>query len=168
MGIQTWFLGTSFSPDGKILATASGDKTVKLWDTATLKEIKTLSGHTDAVVGTSFSPDGKMLATASYDNTVKLWDTATLKEIKTLSGHTDAVVGTSFSPDGKILATASFDKTVRLWRLDYDNLLREGCVFMGEYFKTNPDDADAEIGNMCDHLPNRQEAGFSAFFSMGQ
>ncbi|MBP5974431.1 hypothetical protein HW132_17255, partial [Brasilonema sp. CT11] len=140
---------TSFSPDSKMLATASYDNTVKLWDTATLKEIKTLSGHTDAVVGTSFSPDGKILATASYDKTVKLWDTATLKEIKTLSGHTDAVVGTSFSPDGKILATASFDKTVRLWRLDYDNLLREGCVFMGEYFKTNPPENESDK-HLCD------------------
>ncbi|WP_246162569.1 CHAT domain-containing protein [Brasilonema sennae] len=142
--------GTSFSPDGKMLASASGDNTVKLWDTATLKEMKTLSGHTDSVNGTSFSPDGKMLATASGDNTVKLWDTATLKEMKTLSGHTDSVYGTSFSPDGKMLASASGDNTVRLWRWDYDNLLREGCAFMGEYFKTNPKDDDAgEIGSMC-------------------
>ncbi|KAB8331275.1 hypothetical protein SD80_025530, partial [Scytonema tolypothrichoides VB-61278] len=107
------------------------------------------SGHTNSVYGVSFSTDGKILATASRDNTVKLWDTATLKEIKTLSGHTNSVNGISFSPDGKILATASDDNTVRLWKWDYDNLLREGCVFMDEYFKTNPDDTDAEISNMC-------------------
>ncbi|QDL15876.1 hypothetical protein DP113_17850 [Brasilonema octagenarum UFV-E1] len=107
--------GTSFSPDGKILATASDDNTVKLWDTATGQVIKTLSGHRDSVNGTSFSPDGKILATTSRDMTVKLWDTATLKEIKTLSGHTNQVNRVSFSPDGKILATASDDNTVKLW-----------------------------------------------------
>ncbi|MBP5975382.1 hypothetical protein HW132_22265 [Brasilonema sp. CT11] len=108
-----------------------------------------LEEHAKAVNAVSFSPNGKILATASGDKTVKLWDTATGQVIKTLSGHTDSVNGASFSPDGKMLATASGDNTVRLWRLDYDNLLRQGCVFMDEYFKTNPDDADAEISNMC-------------------
>ena len=65
--------GVSFSPDGKMLATASHDNTVKLWDTSTGKQIKTLTGHTNTVWGVSFSPDGKMLATASADKTVKLW-----------------------------------------------------------------------------------------------
>ncbi|MEH1819446.1 MAG: WD40 repeat domain-containing protein, partial [Nostoc sp.] len=83
--------GISFSPDGKMLASASGDKTVKLWDTTTGKEIKTLTGHTNEVNGISFSPDGKMLASASGDKTVKLWDTTTGKEIKTLTGHTNEV-----------------------------------------------------------------------------
>jgi WD40 repeat protein len=107
--------GISFSPDGKMLASASVDKTVKLWDTSTSEEIKTLTGHTSGVYGISFSPDGKMLASASVDKTVKLWDTSTGKEIKTLTGHTNAVWGISFSPDGKMLASASVDKTVKLW-----------------------------------------------------
>ncbi|MGH2413558.1 MAG: WD40 repeat domain-containing protein, partial [Microcystaceae cyanobacterium] len=107
--------GVSFSPDGKMLATASNDNTVKLWNPATGQEIKTLTGHTNWVWGVSFSPDGKILASASYDKTVKLWDTATYQEIKTLTGHTNSVRGVSFSRDGKILATASDDKTVKLW-----------------------------------------------------
>ncbi|WP_416212377.1 WD40 repeat domain-containing protein [Nostoc sp. DedQUE09] len=107
--------GVSFSPDGKMLASASDDHTVKLWDTSTGQEIKTLIGHTNWIWGVSFSPDGKMLASASKDKTVKLWDTSIGKERKTLTGHTNEVNRNSFSPDGKMLASASKDKTVKLW-----------------------------------------------------
>ncbi len=81
-----------------MLATASLDKTVKLWDPTTGQVIKTLSGHTNMVSGTSFSPDGKMLATASLDKTVKLWDPTTGQVIKTLSGHTNMVSGHELQP----------------------------------------------------------------------
>ncbi len=107
--------GVSFSSDGKMLASASADNTVKLWDTPTWKEIQTLTGHTNEVSGVSFSSDGKVLASASFDKTVKLWDTCTGKEIQTLSGHLNSVNGVSFSPDGKVLASASSDTTVKLW-----------------------------------------------------
>ncbi|MDZ7994244.1 MAG: hypothetical protein RMX69_18720, partial [Nostoc sp. EspVER01] len=107
--------GVSFSPDGKVLASASSDNTVKLWDTSTWKEIQTLTGHTNSVNGVSFSPDGKVLASASSDKTVKLWDISTGKEIQTLSGHINSVSGVNFSPDGKLLASASSDTTVKLW-----------------------------------------------------
>ena len=80
----------AFSPDGKRLASASRDGTVKVWDAATGQETLTLKGHTGRVRSVAFSPDGKRLASASDDRTVKVWDAATGQEILTLKGHTGA------------------------------------------------------------------------------
>ena len=104
----------AFSPNGKKLAAASHDKTVKVWDVATAKR-STLQGHTHAVYSVAFSSDGKTLASASGDKTVRLWELATNKERATLKGHTESVMSVAFSPDGKILASASRDKTVKFW-----------------------------------------------------
>ena len=118
-------IDVSFSPDGRMLASASGDNTVKLWDTDTGKVIKTLIGHTELVYSVSFSPNGKMLASASNDDTVKLWDTQTGEVIETLTGrHTDPVNGVSFSPDGRMLASASGDNTVKLWDTDTGKVIK--------------------------------------------
>ncbi|NJM73324.1 MAG: hypothetical protein HC862_26150 [Scytonema sp. RU_4_4] len=105
----------SFSPDGKTLASASYDKTIKLWDVATGKQLKTLSGHSDGVHSVSFSPDGKTLASASSDYTIKLWNVVTGKQLNTLTGHRSTVNSVSFSPDGKTLASASADFSIKLW-----------------------------------------------------
>lgn len=108
--------GVSFSPDGKTLASASYDNTVKLWNSdGTL--LKTLLGHQDRVTSVTFSSDGKMLASSSADKTVKLWSRDG-HLLRTFIGHHNWVNSVSFSSDGKTIASASRDKTVKLWRLD--------------------------------------------------
>lgn len=107
-------MSVAFSPDGKTLAAANRDMSVKVWDVATSRR-STLSGHTHAVYSVAFSPDGKTLASASGDKTVRLWDLATNRERATFKGHTESVKSAAFSPDGRILASASYDKTVKLW-----------------------------------------------------
>jgi WD40 repeat protein len=83
--------GVSLSPDGKRLASASHDRTVKVWDVTSGKELLTLKGHADAVATVAFSPDGERLASGSYDQTAKVWDAATGQELLTFKGHAGVV-----------------------------------------------------------------------------
>ncbi len=107
--------GVAMSPDGTRVATASNDKTAKVWDAATGRELLTLRGHRDWAWDVAFSPDGRRIVTASPDRTARVWDAVTGQHVLTLEGHEHSVNRTIFSPDGKLLATGSVDKTAKVW-----------------------------------------------------
>lgn len=110
----------AISPDGKWLASGSFDKTVRLWDLASGKLIKTFggaAGHQNQVLSVQFSPDQRVLASSGSDNVIKFWDIPVQGALRSFVGHGAEINAVAVSPDGTKLATASNDQSLRLWSI---------------------------------------------------
>jgi WD40 repeat protein/serine/threonine protein kinase/Flp pilus assembly protein TadD len=107
--------GVTFTADGRRLASASRDRTVRLWEAATGRQIRILTGHLDEVRCVAFGAADKLLASGSYDGTVKLWDLDTGKMRHTLAGHEASIESVACSPDGRWVAAAGNRQTVSVW-----------------------------------------------------
>lgn len=132
----------AFSPDGKTLASGSGEPSrsgeLKLWDAATGALVKEFKGaHSDTVQSVDFSGDGKLLATGGADRFVKAWTVADTKLVKAFEGHTHQVLGVTLKRDGRIIASAGADNAVKVWSLVTGEVVRSIQGFSKEATSIN-------------------------------
>jgi WD40 repeat protein len=132
----------SFSHDGKFVLTASRDKTARIWDAATGKELRKLAGHNGAITSASFSPDGKLIVTAADDdNYAGIWDATTGNVLHRLrhSEYHKADGYASFSPDGKLVVTAG-GGDVMIWDVTTGkNLYKSNLTDSKNHVSFSPD-----------------------------
>jgi WD40 repeat protein len=114
----------AFSRDGRRALFASADKSVRLWDVETNREVRRFIGHTASVWCVAFAPDGKQALSGGADRTVRLWDVETGQELRRFEGHDALVSNVVFSPDGRRLLSSGFDHAVILWEAETGRELR--------------------------------------------
>ncbi|KZV95430.1 WD40 repeat-like protein [Exidia glandulosa HHB12029] len=116
-GHEDHVMQVAISPDGRLLASCSYDRTIRLWDAETGNAVgEPMLGHTSHVFSVAFSPDGTHIASASKDKTIRIWSCETRDTVVgPLYGHTSSVFSAAYSPDASRIVSGSWDKTIRVW-----------------------------------------------------
>ena len=107
----------AISPDGRTALSGGWDQTLRLWDLASGRELRTFVGHTGVVFSVAISPDGRTALSGSVDRTLKLWDLGSGKELRTFSEHSGIVRGVAIGADGRTVLSGDVDGTLKLWDL---------------------------------------------------
>jgi WD40 repeat protein/tRNA A-37 threonylcarbamoyl transferase component Bud32 len=121
-------LSVALSPDGDTLVSSSEDKTIKIWQVCTNREIRTLTGHTEKIISVALSSDGQTIVSGSFDSSVKIWRVSDGKLLRTLGGwfsrHNSHVNAVAISQDGQLIASGSHDNTIKLWQANSGREIR--------------------------------------------
>lgn len=138
------------SHDGQWLASASADRSLRLWHLDSGRELRRLRGHTLDVTAVAWSRDDRLLASGGNDGTVRLWETATGRLVATLAAHEGFVTALAFSPDGQAIVTSGTDKTIKLWHPASAQLLRtiEGLAESVDSLAYSPDGGTLATGGV--------------------
>jgi WD40 repeat protein len=168
--------GMAISNDGTLIASASSDTTIRLWDLKRGGTFTVLEGHMDAVNGVAFSKDDSVLASVSGDKTIRLWDVASGQMRAVLQGHTDEITCAAFY--GTVLVSGGWDKTLRLWDIEsgisqavlqHGDWIRDLAVHRSLIASVSKDGSlcllEAESGELCYQVASHEGGADSVSFS---